>query len=134
MADSEPREVSGGGLLHTREQGLRVHGLANLGGLVAIAGLEDVEPDLLLGVLVDVAGRLPRVTEAKRDALREGGRRVLAERGTSKRAWRAWESSRDLHSVHLTSDQIRRLLAVLGRQAPADRESLGRALSLAVGS
>ena len=37
--------------LHTREQGLRVHHLANLGGLVAIAGLDREPPDLLLGGL-----------------------------------------------------------------------------------
>jgi len=45
---------------HTAEQGQRVHWLANLGGLVAIAGLEEVEPDLLLGALLSVAAQLRR--------------------------------------------------------------------------
>ena len=45
--------------LHTREQGLRVHHLANLGGLVAIAGLDREPPDLLLGGLLELAARLP---------------------------------------------------------------------------
>jgi hypothetical protein len=35
--------------------------LANLGGLVAIAGLEHVEPDLLLGALLEMGERLPQM-------------------------------------------------------------------------
>ena len=34
---------------HSEEQGLRVHHLANLGGLIALAGLDREPPDFLLG-------------------------------------------------------------------------------------
>ncbi len=37
---------------HTREQGVRVHYLANLGGLMAVAGLDHHPPDFLLGILL----------------------------------------------------------------------------------
>ena len=40
---------------HSREQGLRVHHLANLGGLIALAGLDREPPDFLLGALISVA-------------------------------------------------------------------------------
>jgi hypothetical protein len=52
---------------HTREQGLRVHHLTNLGGLVAIAALDSEPPDLLLGALLKAADELkvrPRVRGA----------------------------------------------------------------------
>ena len=48
-------------LTHTAEQGQRLHYLANLGGLVAIAGLDSLEPDLLLGQLLEMADRLPNL-------------------------------------------------------------------------
>ena len=60
-------------VLHTREQGKRVHILANLGGLVAIAGMERVEPDLLLGALLEVADRLPKMKAARLEELRQRG-------------------------------------------------------------
>ncbi len=121
-------------VLHTREQGLRVHVLANLGGLVAIAGLEHVEPDLLLGALLEVGDRLPQMKPSLLDRLRARGAAKLDERASGKRAWRARERSLDLHAVHLTSDQIRALLRALGAPAPADREELPAALSSALGA
>ncbi len=117
------------GVLHTREQGKRVHILANLGGLVAIAGMERVEPDLLLGALLEVADRLPKMKPERLDALRQRGTSALDERGTSKRAWSARQSALDLHNVHLTSDQIRWLLRRLGERVPGERTALPQALS-----
>lgn len=117
------------GVLHTKEQGVRVHILANLGGLVAIAGLEKVEPPLLLGALLEVGDRLPRMTLAARERLEESGSRTLDARGTSKRAWTSQQRALDLHSVHMTSDQIRLLLERLGAVIPDDRASLPGALS-----
>jgi hypothetical protein len=116
-------------VLHTREQGKRVHILANLGGLVAIAGMERVEPDLLLGALLEVAERLPGLKPARLEALRQRGAAALDERGTSKRAWSARQAALDLHPVHLTSDQIRALLRQLGAPVPSDRAALPQALS-----
>ena len=40
---------------HSEEQGLRVHHLVNLGGLIAVAGLDREPPDFLLGALISVA-------------------------------------------------------------------------------
>lgn len=40
---------------HSHEQGLRVHHLANLGGLIALADLDREPPDFLLGALISVA-------------------------------------------------------------------------------
>ena len=55
---------------HSREQGIRVHYLANLGGPVAVAGLdhqEPDEPDLLLGILLEV-GKMRTWTLAQCDS------------------------------------------------------------------
>lgn len=51
---------------HTREQGLRVHHLANLGGLVAVAGLDREPPDFLLGTLISVAHEVATLTAEQR--------------------------------------------------------------------
>lgn len=120
-------------ILHTREQGLRVHVLANLGGLVAIAGLEHVEPDLLLGALLEVSERLPQLKPSLAERMRVRGAAKLDERGSGKRAWRARERGLDLHAVHLTSEQLRVILRALGAQVPAQREDLSAALSRALG-
>jgi hypothetical protein len=120
-------------ILHTREQGLRVHVLANLGGLVAIAGLEHVEPDLLLGALIEVSERLPQLKPSLAERMRARGAAKLDERGSGKRAWRARERGLDLHAVHLTSEQVRGILRALGAEVPAQREDLSAALSRALG-
>ncbi len=73
---------------HTHEQGLRVHHLVNLGGLVAVAGLDREPPDFLLGVLVSAAHEAAALTgfagagksatiAAARDAWQAEGYRVL---------------------------------------------------------
>ena len=116
-------------ILHTREQGLRVHVLANLGGLVAIAGLERIEPDLLLGALLEVSERLPQMKPALVERMRARGGAKLDERASGKRAWRARERALDLHALHLTSEQIRVILRALGAEVPAQREDLSSALS-----
>ena len=72
---------------HSLEQGQRVHYLANLGGIVVIAGLGDLEPDLLLGALLSVASQLAR-SDPRRDArLRTAGSAVLDARASAKRAF-----------------------------------------------
>lgn len=120
-------------ILHTREQGVRVHVLANLGGLVAIAGLEHVEPDLLLGALLEVNERLPQMKPSLVERMRAHGAAKLDERGSGKRAWRARERGLDLHALHLTSEQIRVILRALGAAVPTQREDLSAALSSALG-
>jgi hypothetical protein len=110
--------------LHTREQGLRVHHLANLGGLVAIAGLDHEPPDLLLGGLLELAARLPDLPAARRAAIASAGRAELDARATSKRAWKSWSRSKQLHGLTLSSDHIRRIIGALGGDEPCNSADL----------
>jgi hypothetical protein len=100
--------------VHTREQGIRLHYLANLGGLVAVAGLDGHTPDLLLGLLLTVAARVPQLTPAQRTELRARGQARLEQRGAEKRAWSAWRRAQELHRVDLSAAEIQRLLTALG--------------------
>jgi hypothetical protein len=104
--------------LHTREQKLRVHHLANLGGLVAIAGLDREPPDLLLGGLLELAARLPDLPATRRAAIASVGRVKLDTRATSKRAWKSWSGSKELHSLTLSSEHLRRIVSALGGEEP----------------
>jgi Conjugal transfer protein TraD len=70
---------------HSHEQGLRVHHLANLGGLVTLAGLDREPPDFLLGALISVARESATLGEAQRAQVASMGRKQLEERATSKR-------------------------------------------------
>jgi Conjugal transfer protein TraD len=112
--------------LHTREQGLRVHHLANLGGLVAIAGLDREPPDLLLGGLLELAARLPDLPATRRAAIASAGRVKLDTRATSKRAWKSWSRSKQLHSLTLSSEHLRRIVGALGGEEPRDSAELPR--------
>jgi len=112
--------------LHTREQGLRVHHLANLGGLVAIAGLDREPPDLLLGGLLELAARLPDLPAIRRAAIASVGRVKLDTRATSKRAWKSWSRSKELHSLALSSEHLRRIVSALGGEEPRDSAELPR--------
>jgi conjugative transfer protein TraD len=109
---------------HSEEQGLRVHHLVNLGGLIAIAGLDREPPDFLLGALVSLAHERDRLTAEQRTRVASLGRQKLDERATAKRAWKSWRRSKDLHSLMLTSAQMRRVITALGGTATADAESL----------
>ena len=112
--------------LHTREQGLRVHHLANLGGLVAIAGLDREPPDLLLGGLLELAARLPDLPATRRTEIASAGRAELDTRATSKRAWKSWSRSKELHSLTLSSEHLRRIVGALGGEEPRDSAELPR--------
>ncbi len=112
--------------LHTREQGLRVHHLANLGGLVAIAGLDREPPDLLLGGLLELAARLPDLPATRRAAIASAGRVKLDTRATSKRAWKSWSRSKELHSLTLSCEHLRRIVGALGGEEPRDSAELPR--------
>jgi hypothetical protein len=109
---------------HTEEQGLRVHHLVNLGGLLAVAGLDREPPDFLLGALVSVAHERDALTPEQRAQVASIGRQKLDERATAKRAWKSWRRQRDLHVLTLSGDQMRRLIAALGRLAPEEPERL----------
>jgi len=106
---------------HTREQGVRVHYLANLGGLVAVAGLDHYPPDFLLGVLLEVAARAPQLSEQQRAKLCRRGQARLEERAAEKRAWNAWQRARELHRLDLSTAETRRLLAAVAGPETASR-------------
>jgi hypothetical protein len=114
--------------LHTREQGLRVHHLANLGGLVAIAGLDREPPDLLLGGLLELAARLPDLPATRRAAIASAGRVKLDARATSKRAWKSWSRSNTMHSLTLSNEHIRRIISALGGTEPCNPAELPRTM------
>ena len=108
---------------HTQEQGLRVHHLVNLGGLIAVAGLDREPPDFLLGRW-SASLRARRADPEQRAQVASLGRQKLDERATAKRAWKSWRRARDQHPLTLSSAQMRRLIAALGGTAPEDPERL----------
>ncbi len=114
---------------HSQEQGLRVHHLANLGGLIALAGLDLEPPDFLLGVLLSVAHEAATLTAEQRAQIAKLGKRELDERATGKRAWKSWTRARDLHSITLSSAQVREIIEALGGQVPDDPARLPLVLS-----
>jgi len=114
---------------HSEEQGLRVHHLANLGGLVALAELDREPPDFLLGALISVAHERERLSAEQRTRVAALGRAKLDERATAKRAWKSWRRAQDLHALTLTSAQLRRLITALGGQADEDSAQLIRLLA-----
>jgi hypothetical protein len=114
---------------HSREQGLRVHHLANLGGLVALAGLDREPPDFLLGALISVAHESATLDAVRRAQVASIGRKQLEERATGKRAWKSWRRAQELHSVTLSSAQVREIVEALGQHAPETSAQLIASLS-----
>jgi len=117
---------------HTYEQGLRVHHLANLGGLIALAGLDLERPDFLLGALLSIAQETARLSGAQRAHLAAIGRRRLDQRATGKRASKSWRRAQDLHAITLSSAQVREIIEALGGRAPESPAKLVLALSQAL--
>jgi Conjugal transfer protein TraD len=109
---------------HSEEQGLRVHHLVNLGGLIAVAGLDREPPDFLMGALISVAHEREALTAEQRARVASLGKTKLDERATAKRAWKSWRRSKDLHALTLNGGQIRCLIAALGGAAPEDSARL----------
>jgi len=110
-------------VLHTKEQGRRLHNLANLGGLVAIAGLEDIDPATLLGALLEVAERLPQLALPRLEMLRENGIERLHERNSEKRAYQSQPKSRQLAAdtptnLMLTTADVKALLIKINGKTP----------------
>jgi hypothetical protein len=118
---------------HTREQGLRVHHLANLGGLIAVAGLDREPPDFLLGALVSMAQEREALTPEQRSRVASLGRQKLDERATAKRAWKSWRRLQGLHSLTLSSAQMSRLIEAIGARAPDDPARLTETLMRLLG-
>ena len=126
------KAMSSNGNGHSHEQGLRVHHLANLGGLVALAGLDLEPPDFLLGALLSVAQEAGNLTASQRAQVAAIGARKLDERATGKRAWKSWQRARELHAITLTSRQVGEIIEALGGATPNKPTELVLALSQAL--
>ena len=124
--------TNGKGNGHSQEQGLRVHHLANLGGLIALAGLDLEPPDFLLGALLSVAQEAKALSAGQRQQVAALGRKKLDQRATGKRAWKSWTRAQDLHALTLSSKQVREIIAALGGEVPAEPTRLVLALSEAM--
>jgi hypothetical protein len=118
---------------HSEEQGLRVHHLMNLGGLIAVAGLDREAPDFLLGALVSVAHECQALTPEQRAQVAAVGRKKLDERVSAKRAWKSWRRTHEVHGLTLSSVELRRLIGALGGCVPADAAGLVGALKEVLG-
>jgi hypothetical protein len=118
---------------HSEEQGLRVHHLMNLGGLIAVAGLDREPPDFLLGALVSVAQESRALTPEQRAQVAALGRKKLDERASAKRAWKSWRRTHEVHGLTLSSGELRRLIEALGGGVPADTAELVGALKEVLG-
>ena len=114
---------------HSQEQGLRVHHLANLGGLIAIAGLDLEPPDFLLGALLSLAHEAASLSTEERRQIAAVGRDKLDERATGKRAWKSWNRARELHAITLSNSQLRDIIEALGGDPPQDPTQLPLVLS-----
>jgi hypothetical protein len=123
------RNGNGNGNNHSAEQGLRLHHLANLGGLLAIAGLDLEPPDFLLGVLLSVAHEAARLTAGQRALIASAGQAKLNERATGKRAWKSWTRSQNLHAITLSTSQLAEIITALGGQVPDDPTRIPLVLS-----
>jgi hypothetical protein len=117
---------------HSHEQGLRLHHLANLGGLIALAGLDLEPPDFLLGALLSVAEEARKLSHTQRAQVAAMGRAQLDARATGKRAWKSWQRAKDLHAITLSTSQVRDIIKVLGGHAPENPARLVLALSQAL--
>jgi len=126
------RNGKANGNTHSLEQGLRLHHLANLGGLMAIAGLDQEPPDFLLGVLLSVAHEAAALTGAQRAHVSSVGRTKLEERATGKRAWKSWTRAQNLHAITLSTAQVAQIITALGGDVPDDPTRLPLVLSQVV--
>jgi hypothetical protein len=122
-------EMSNGNNGRSHEEGLRVHHLANLGGLIAIAGLDPEPPDFLLGALLSLAQEAAKLSREQRAQVASMGRSKLNERATGKRAWKSWNRTRQLQAITLSTYQLRDIIEALGGEAPEDATQLPLALS-----
>src|SRR5215469_8747184 len=109
---------------HSREQGWRVHHLAKLGGLIALAGLDLEPPDFLLGALLSLSDEAAKLRQKEREKVAKMGRNKLGERVAGKRAWKSRNRARELQAITLNHDQLRDIIQALGGEAPEDPTGL----------
>jgi hypothetical protein len=105
-------------ILNTKIQGLRVHNLANLGGLVAIAGLEHYDPALLLGAFLNLSQQLSRLSMQQIEQLHTCGLQKLRERNSEKRAYNYSRNQSDKTEITFRIEDIKKLIIKLGGKIP----------------
>jgi len=99
---------------------------------VALAGLDRIAPDLLLGVFLEVAQRTPLLgTNRTRELAQRGGAR-LRERHAEKRTWTMHHRAEGTHRVELSTRELHVLLRALGMAPEADPRALVRLLRAAL--
>lgn len=99
-------------------QGQRVHYLANLGGLVVLAGLENLSPDLLLGMLMTAQKQLTVLPPVKKSALQQLGEKALKARASHKRSFKAWQKNLEAERFDFSKTQMEKLIMKLGGSVP----------------
>ena len=92
----------------------RVRRLASLGGLVALAGLDRIAPDLLLGILLEVAERFALLSARRTQELAQRGGSRLRQRHAEKRTWTVHPRAEGTHRVELSTRELHVLLQALG--------------------
>jgi hypothetical protein len=106
-------------VLHTRSQGLRVHKLANLGGLVAIAGLENIDSAVLLGAFLEMLEQLSQLSSHQLNVLREAGLQKLRERNSEKRAYKQRKDpSESQTEISMSIEDIKKIITKLNGKIP----------------
>lgn len=114
--------------LHTLEEGQRVHYLANLGGLVAIAGLDVIEPSILLAALVETKIKLQQLSDEQLAPLKQKGLKILEARNAEKRSFKSWQRAQQTERFDLSKKQIQQLIQKLGGKLPALEKDLASEL------
>lgn len=103
---------------HTLTEGQRVHWLANLGGLVAIAGLEDIDPAILVGALTEINVRLRQVSKERLEDLKTKGLEILQARNSEKRTFKSWQRANETARFDFSREQQQQLIIRLGGKVP----------------
>lgn len=103
---------------HTLAQGQRVHYLANLGGLVVLAGLEKTAPDLLLGALMEMQQHLQKLSGERKAVFKEKGAQALQKRQAQKRSFASWQRATHSERFDFTRDEMKNLIKTLGGKVP----------------
>ena len=113
---------------HSVAEGQRVHYLANLGGLVVIAGLENYPPNLLVGGMAAIHKRLQQLSPNDQEKLKGQGDTILKQRAADKVSFKRWQRSQQSQRFDFTHDQIKKLIKKLGGEIPVLEKDLASEL------
>jgi hypothetical protein len=106
-------------------QGQRLHYLANLGGLMLIAGLSQMEPDLLLGALSEIAIKIPKLPESRIAELKQLGSNKLSDSGGKQKSFDSWARVKNAERFDFTLAEMQKLIPKLGGKLPAFEKDIG---------